>query len=129
MNPGGDLTTASDAPAVVPVPTRSPMAFAGGNRRHRVHRDSDLALRLWRGHGNCCGLSRVGFLTPARRPGGNDPRLAVAILAGAIPIASLRDIGATVVVTSGALIAIFIWGMTKIAKPVSATPWRDPLPR
>lgn len=118
MNPGGDLTTASDAPAVVPVPTRSPMAFAGpviGVIGFIAILISPYAFGVVMAIAAVLVALDFSRLLDARAV--TIPRLAVAILAGAIPIASLRDIGATVVVTSGALIAIFIWGMTKIAKP------------
>lgn len=118
MNPGGELTPASDGPAVVPVPTRSPMAFAGpaiGVIGFIAILISPAAFGVVMAIAAVLVALDLTRLLDARAV--TIPRLAVAILAGVIPIAALRDIGAVVLAMSGALIVVFIWGMTKISKP------------
>lgn len=118
MTPGGDLTTTSDAPAVVPVPARSPMAFIGpaiGVIGFIAILISPTAFGIVMATTAVLISLDLSRLLGARAVA--VPRLMVAILAGVIPIAALRDNVAAVLATSGALIAIFIWGMTKISKP------------
>lgn len=118
MTPGGDLTTTSDAPAVVPVPARSPMAFTGpaiGVIGFIAILISPTAFGIVMATTAVLISLDLSSLLGARAVA--VPRLMVAILAGVIPIAALRDNVAAVLATSGALIAIFIWGMTKISKP------------
>lgn len=111
-------TIDSGSPVVVPVPRNSPMAFAGpaiGIVGFIAVLISPAAFGVVMAIAAVLVAIDISRLLEARAVA--VPRLAVAVLAGVIPVAALRDIGAVVVALSGAMIVIFVWGMTKIHQP------------
>lgn len=112
------LTDNGNGPGVVPVPTRSPMAFVGpvlAVVSFVAILISPVAFGIAIVITSIAVALDLAKLLDARMVG--VPRAAVTIVAVVMPLAALRDLGTLVIAISVAIILTMFWGLSRISRP------------